>query len=391
MRPPIVIIGVDPGTTVGIAVLDIRGSLIHIDSMRSPHLQDIITKLTDHGRPLIIGTDKAKPPELILKLSAKLGARIIAPNEDLLVIEKKDLIKGHIFKDSHQADALAAAIYAHKKVEHLLARISSYLEHEGRSKMMDEVSSIMLTKEGIAIKDALNSVEEMHRPPRWIEPPKVMISRPPTLVEHQNLREKIRGLELENRTLKHTLSVHSEIIGRQGKRLTNQTERLSTMMTDKKAEKILFFRDKRLKDLQKKIEMLNARYQRLRFFLSKMGEMMLVKRLSNLTLQEYQKKAGPLNIRQDDILLVDDTNAYSIKTMSALRGKVILILFKGKLNPELGREKDFIFLDSKSIRTIEQDDFALVNADEFETLKSKKNLLFDLVEKYRESRKKEMV
>jgi predicted RNase H-like nuclease (RuvC/YqgF family) len=41
------------------------------------------------GIPVIVSCDKKKPPEYAIKLSARLGCRVISPLRDLLISEKK--------------------------------------------------------------------------------------------------------------------------------------------------------------------------------------------------------------------------------------------------------------------------------------------------------------
>lgn len=160
----LLIVGVDPGTTVGYAVLDTRGNVLGTRSSKQLELNSMVEEVVGFGSVLAIGTDKRKCPGLVEKAAAKTGARIIAPKEDLFVAEKEMLTKnytaGKVGKagNEHEKDALAAAIYAYKELEPLLQRIRKVLKDDGKQHMFCEVAEIVVT-EGINIKAALRKAE----------------------------------------------------------------------------------------------------------------------------------------------------------------------------------------------------------------------------------------
>ena len=163
----LLIVGVDPGTTVGYAVLDTRGNVLGTRSSKQLELNSIVEEVVGFGTVLVIGTDKKKCPGLIEKAAAKTGARIIAPKEDLFVAEKETLTRNYTAGkagkagkagNEHEKDALAAAIYAYKELEPLLQRIRKVLEDGGKQHMFGKVAEIVVT-EGINIKAALRKAE----------------------------------------------------------------------------------------------------------------------------------------------------------------------------------------------------------------------------------------
>ncbi len=161
------IVGVDPGTTVGYAVLDTRGNVLGTRSSKQLELNSMIEEVVSFGSVLAIGTDKKKCPGLVEKAAAKTGARIIAPKEDLFVAEKEMLTRNYTTgktakvgkaSNEHEKDALAAAIYAYKELEPLLQRIRKVLADDGKGHMFGKVAEIVVT-EGINIKAALRKAE----------------------------------------------------------------------------------------------------------------------------------------------------------------------------------------------------------------------------------------
>ncbi len=86
------IAGIDPGTTIGFALIRLDGSVADIGSFKQHTLAGMIKKLSSYGSIIAIGTDKANIPGFVSKLATKLGARAISPKADLLVSEKKELV-----------------------------------------------------------------------------------------------------------------------------------------------------------------------------------------------------------------------------------------------------------------------------------------------------------
>jgi len=62
MHKQLLIAGIDPGTTVGYAFLDINGKPIKTGSSRELTFDTLIAKTTKLGRVVVVGTDKAKAP-----------------------------------------------------------------------------------------------------------------------------------------------------------------------------------------------------------------------------------------------------------------------------------------------------------------------------------------
>ena len=88
------IVGIDPGTTVGLAIVSISGEIKEIYSKRELSLAELINKVYSTGIPVVCSTDKKKVPAFILRFAAKTGARVISPDADLTVIEKREIIHG---------------------------------------------------------------------------------------------------------------------------------------------------------------------------------------------------------------------------------------------------------------------------------------------------------
>lgn len=125
-KPRYLIVGIDPGTTIGIAALDLDGNLVYLASTRLFSAADLIAEIASLGKPLIIASDKAEMPFGVEKIRRAFSAIAWNPKKDILIREKYVLAAGCDFKNDHERDSLSAAIYAYRtyknKFESILRR-----------------------------------------------------------------------------------------------------------------------------------------------------------------------------------------------------------------------------------------------------------------------------
>lgn len=128
-----IILGVDPGTSIGIAVLDLDGKPLLVTSTRTPDREKLLELVLSAGKPIVVAVDTSKPPEYVKKLSAALNAVLYTPENDLSVEEKQKIVYEYTLSsqvevpDSHARDALAAAIKAFKSIKPLVEEVESKL------------------------------------------------------------------------------------------------------------------------------------------------------------------------------------------------------------------------------------------------------------------------
>jgi len=155
----ILIAGIDPGTTKAYAFLDGNGKPVNLNSSKKANLGFLLREATRNGEVIIVGTDKKKCPCLVKKFAAKLGTKVIKPEQDLTIKEKNELIRNFEVKNGHEADALAAAVYAHKKISSLFMKIDLALKKTGKEKLSSQVKK-MVVKKRTNIKETLEKLEK---------------------------------------------------------------------------------------------------------------------------------------------------------------------------------------------------------------------------------------
>jgi hypothetical protein len=142
------IVGVDPGTTVGLAFLDIDGKILDVKSFRNISIDGVITEIASVGSATVVASDKARAPPFVSKLSGILGARLFSPDKDLLVTKKRELASGWGTKNDHERDALAAAVYAYYNFQNKIRRVEKQVMEQlegmkGRVLRGEKVSDMM--------------------------------------------------------------------------------------------------------------------------------------------------------------------------------------------------------------------------------------------------------
>ncbi len=117
------IVGIDPGTTTGVAVFDLEGRLVLITSRKNLSRPKVIEIISEHGDPVVIASDKNPVPRFFEKFAASFDARLVYPRETLSRREKFIMAReyrdreGRVWCNSHERDALVAALNAWKGVK----------------------------------------------------------------------------------------------------------------------------------------------------------------------------------------------------------------------------------------------------------------------------------
>jgi predicted RNase H-like nuclease (RuvC/YqgF family) len=82
------IVGIDPGTTVGIAILSLNGELLFSNSFRGMSHDQVVKLISDHGKPAIVATDVYPTPAAVEKIRRSFKAVLGSPGTELRAEEK---------------------------------------------------------------------------------------------------------------------------------------------------------------------------------------------------------------------------------------------------------------------------------------------------------------
>jgi len=209
------IVGIDPGMITGVAILDIDGEVLRVFSGKNIDRATIVKEVEKYGKPLIIASDVFPPPEALEKLASTLRAKLYTPQQSLSQSEKEELVKTYLenlespieVEDTHQRDALAAAINAWKFFRTKLEQIENYVSKMELDVDVDKIKADVI--KGLSIAQAVEKeifrkltlelkarTEEKKVEEKTVKQPKVS----------EALLKEIKKLEKERAQLKERLS-----------------------------------------------------------------------------------------------------------------------------------------------------------------------------------------
>jgi len=202
-KPPLnhIIVGLDPGISTGVAVLTVKGQLLSLMTSRNLGRNTLIKFLMQYGKPILIATDVNPPPTYTKKIAAYFNATLFYPPHSLSIEEKRRLVQDYSEKykikvaDSHQRDALAAAIKALSSFEDKFMRLEKEVSRRGLNVNLADARAFIL--KGKTVKEALDMALSSEKTVlhRKVEPPKADTSRQVREELEEELRKKIKEIQ----------------------------------------------------------------------------------------------------------------------------------------------------------------------------------------------------
>ncbi|NPA85842.1 MAG: DUF460 domain-containing protein [bacterium] len=149
-----IIVGIDPGTTVGIAILSLHGELLYIGSMRNARLQELLCTILHYGFPVVLAADVPASPRLLKELEKLLRARLFLPGKRCQVEEKRAVAavaaKGKRLSP-HERDALFAALKAYRHYEAKIRNVEKRLRALGIAPEEEIVAEVIKGKKLVEV------------------------------------------------------------------------------------------------------------------------------------------------------------------------------------------------------------------------------------------------
>lgn len=389
----LLIVGIDPGTTIGYAVLDTNGNVLKIKSSKQLELNSLIEEIVMHGSVLAVGTDKAKTPGLVEKAAARTGARVMLPREDLLVSEKDEITRGRGTANSHEKDALAAAIFAYRELEPLLQRIRKTLENEGKAGLFMEVTEAVVTT-GRNIKDTLREIESEKTKEAAVTAATEKADMPKIRSQQEILLERA---ERENSILKaysNKLLARIKHLNREARR--QQGQKSAAMPNEREISKMEKDKSQLIGRMQAIINEKEGQILLLQKELESVGKLassgnVVIKKLKNLGQGEIEMKNKTTPIAEGDTLLVENTEIFSEKSLELLQQRGVTILSRKKPSTNVERlllNAGVTVIPAEGI-IMESQNFAAASSKKLEELKKRhagSNAL-GIIESYKEERR----
>ncbi len=376
----LLIVGIDPGTTTGFAVLDIEGKLVLASSSKQLDLSKLISETIKLGKPVLVGTDKMNVPNLVELFATKVGARVISPIEDLKLDEKREMAKSFATSDEHQSDALAAALLAYKSSKPLLDKIDNFIAQNKKHAIRNKIKELVISKR-ISIKGAIDIIEKCDKDAKIIE--KVVVEKKLSEDDFLRLYDKLMAYKADFTLVKSYNNRLENMIKNLEKRSNKEKEAGNQGKLADFREKRIRFLEFTLKSKEKEISELRSLSSKLSDFILNAPKFYVLKRLDTLGMNEFNYKNKTLNIQRNDILLVENPNIASESVVDAIKGRVFIIVHKRFLSPKNASSLPFIFIDAKNLKIEGFHNFGLVEKNNFELEKSKIDWVSKIVDDYK--------
>lgn len=152
-RLPKTIVGFDPGTTAGLAILNLNGELLLLKSLRHWSRSSIIIEMLSVGNPVLVATDRAEAPRAVRELAQSLNLAVFETGREEMLEDKSSVIDEYASKtgvrmgDEHQASALYAALKAYNSFKNDFKNIELNVERrmsDFKEALIDEVKSDLI-------------------------------------------------------------------------------------------------------------------------------------------------------------------------------------------------------------------------------------------------------
>ncbi|AEC52145.1 hypothetical protein PNA2_1230 [Pyrococcus sp. NA2] len=392
-----IIVGLDPGITVGIAAIDLDGNILTVYSEKNMALSEIVRFISDIGHPVIIATDVSPPPGLVEKIARSFKAQLFVPRESLKVEEKNELLRnlGITVDDDHQRDALAAAYKAYLRYKPKFEHIEARLKEFGLWKKRNEIKALVLS--GYSLGEAIMKIksQERQREEEVSTEKKVEVDIKPYLKRIEELEKEVAELERENAELKAIIEEQRKIIEKLERRLEEFDEKVRFKVLKEREirardERIAMLEQK-LREEKRKVEILAKKLAQTKKMrrLELSGKVMPLKFLASLTWKEIEDMEKEFGIKKGDVIYVENPAGAGKRIAEYLIQKGIKALISKHQVPsiiaeEFWNKKIPILIEGEDIEIIKLDEFVVVRRGDLEKAIEKKIREFEEEERRKE-------
>jgi hypothetical protein len=393
------IVGIDPGSTVAVAVLDINGNVLGVRSRKGWSFSEVVEHIHSLGNPVLIATDRANPPEYVSKIKSSFNAVLYTPREDMSIERKNTLTKTYRVFNDHERDALSAAIEAFNSYKSKLLNIEKRVPAGFDSELIKaQIIRGMPLKTLISEKKDEDYVEIRH------------VSDTISREELEKKERIIEELAEENRILKKEVQeLKNEVEKLRARIVTISREEHEKVRKDNyirnleseifSLRKTIEERDGRIKELEEKLELI----KKMRY-LEIFEGWKWVKMLRKFTKEEIERLERNFGINEGDIIFIQDCSGGGKGTAEYLIKRGIKAIISNGLMSHLAsstfEESGIPVFPVEDVEMEYGDEMILLNSRKFEEtykerLRRMEEKKIDKVEKlfedYRAKRRKNVL
>lgn len=311
------VVGIDPGTTCGLAVLDIDARPILIESSKGTTRDTVIHKISEVGDAIIVASDVSPAPDFVRKVASSLNAIIFAPEAAIESTEKhlivQDYAAQHGMKslDPHSHDALAAALKAFRSYSVKFKQAEACVKALGRQVPLDEVKA--LVARGHTIKRALDLLIKRKEKSDAI---KTIRTREST--ELASLRKKVS----EQRRMIERLEVQNQRLLEKAEELKSEIRRIETQREKEHLDALREMKKERIYQIQRsEIENLQAQLEKAEHAMAEYQQ-----RFDRLKHLREREARGEIELLKPIELFTSKGIEDAVKTFEIGRGDSVILL-----------------------------------------------------------------
>lgn len=319
------IVGIDPGTTVGIAILSLDGDLLFSNSFRGISHDQVVKLISDHGKPVIVATDVYPTPAAVEKIRRSFKAVLGTPGTELRAEDKIAMARSFGYSNDHERDSLAAAISTYRNYKNIFSRV------EKRAPRFADVGLIKYhVINGYSIEEAIEKVTAVRVPARS-ETASATGESIDADEQTKRLQELIRQKNSLINELKEYVKDLKEANLEKDRRIAEMEDRVSKL---KKSESMELRKQKEIRIRDTEISRLNTELNRSkqslqdsRQHIKKLkqirkkeikGEGLPVKVVHAFTKEAIQQTMDTYGIKKGDVVLLEDSSGGAAGTAAIL-------------------------------------------------------------------------
>ena len=409
------IVGIDPGTTVGIAILSLDGDLLYLKSFRGIAPDEVVKLIAEYGKPAVIASDVTPMPGSVEKIRRSFNAVPASPGIEVSAEEKISLGKTFGYSNDHERDALTAALLTYRSYKNIFTRIEKKAPVDADLELLK-----LYVIRGDSIEAAIEKVKASNAPekPRAGERPEKPEDR---TVDESILKmrgnihrqgEQIQNLQEYLEELKEELLAKDRKISKLASRLNGfKKEAYSEVRKSKE----IWIRDETIERLKKELSHKNKTVKELRRRNNKLrkiqkmeicGEGTPVKVIAAFTKESISETQEKYGLKEGDVVFLENPSGGGAATAQILvDAKVRAVLIPEDISH--AAEETFFKGDVPVLRDIlleRADDFAMAEPENLKAAiaaweieaekkhrKAKEDELQSLFEEYRSERRRGLV
>ena len=409
------IVGIDPGTTVGIAILSLDGDLLYLKSFRGIAPDEVVKLIAEYGKPAVIASDVTPMPGSVEKIRRSFNAVPASPGIEVSAEEKISLGKTFGYSNDHERDALTAALLTYRSYKNIFTRIEKKAPVDADLELLK-----LYVIRGDSIEAAIEKVKASNAPekPRAGERPEKPEDR---AVDESILKmrgnihrqgEQIQNLQEYLEELKEELLAKDRKISKLASRLNGFKKEAYSEVRKSKEIRI---RDETIERLKKELSHKNKTVKELRRRNNKLrkiqkmeirGEGTPVKVIAAFTKESISETQEKYGLKEGDVVFLENPSGGGAATAQILvDAKVRAVLIPEDISH--AAEETFFKGDVPVLRDIpleRADDFAMAEPENLKVAiaaweteaekthrKAKEDELQSLFEEYRSERRRGLV